>query len=212
MSRALIIEGGWDGHRPEELANRFERALAATDRYEVTVAKDLDCLDEPEKLAEYALIVPNWTAGELSREREKNLCQAVYRGVGLAGVHGAAGDAFRGALDYEWMVGGHFVGHPYVGPYTVTVAAPDHPLTRDLPECFVYESEQYYMMVDPGINVLLETEYDLGAGFVTMPVAWTKRWGAGRVFYSALGHVPDEFDAYPEVWRFTVRGLLWASL
>ena len=55
----------------------------------------------------------------------------------------------------------------------------DHPLTVDLPNRFAYTSEQYYMHIDPGVNVLLETEYDLGTGTVAMPVAWTKRWGSG---------------------------------
>ena len=28
-------------------------------------------------------------------------------------------DAFRGNVEYQWMVGGQFVGHPHVGKYTV---------------------------------------------------------------------------------------------
>jgi hypothetical protein len=44
-----------------------------------------------------------------------------------------------------------------------------------------------------------------------MPVVWTKTWGKGRVFYSALGHDPSEFDAYPEVFAMALRGLQWAA-
>jgi hypothetical protein len=49
--------------------------------------------------------------GQLSREQSAGLQQAVRAGTGLAGIHGGMGDAFRGNLEYEWMVGGHFVGH-----------------------------------------------------------------------------------------------------
>ncbi len=42
-----------------------------------------------------------------------------------------------------------------------------------------------------------------------MPVAWTKKWGEGRVFYSSLGHKPAEFDEFScEAWTLTTRGIL----
>ncbi|MER5427072.1 ThuA domain-containing protein [Streptosporangium roseum] len=45
---------------------------------------------------------------------------------------------------------------------------------------------------------------------VPMPVVWTRRWGAGRVFFSAIGH--DLADlTHPTVYALTLRGLLWAG-
>jgi type 1 glutamine amidotransferase len=43
-----------------------------------------------------------------------------------------------------------------------------------------------------------------------MPQVWTKMYGAGRVFYNALGHHVDVLEAeYPrELMR---RGFLWAA-
>ena len=43
-----------------------------------------------------------------------------------------------------------------------------------------------------------------------MPVVWKRRHGAGRVFYSALGHVSKEFEV-PEMRTLFERGMLWAS-
>jgi uncharacterized protein len=43
-----------------------------------------------------------------------------------------------------------------------------------------------------------------------MPVIWTRSLGAGRVFYSALGHQAQEFTDFPHVKDMTVKGLLWA--
>jgi type 1 glutamine amidotransferase len=44
-----------------------------------------------------------------------------------------------------------------------------------------------------------------------MPVAWTKYWGMGRVFYCSLGHHADVFDACPEAQLLMERGMLWAA-
>jgi uncharacterized protein len=121
------------------------------------------------------------------------------------------GDAFRGDLDYEWMVGGHFAGHPHVGEYTVRITDSTHPITAGLPAQFAYRSEQYYMLMDPGVHVLAETDYVYEDRTVRMPVAWTKPWGRGRVFYCSLGHDPAEFTTYPAALELTVRGLRWAA-
>ncbi len=208
--QALLLSGGWEGHHPKAITERYVASL--TERgYEMIVGDSLAVLDDAEALKHFSLIIPNWTMGELTGDQEKNLCNAVDAGAGLAGAHGGMGDAFRSSLTYNYMVGGHFVSHPYIGPYVVSVTQPDHPLTRNLPSRFVYDSEQYYLQVDPGINVLMTTDYDVHGQTVKMPVAWTKRWGRGRVFYCALGHEPSEYDEHPEVWEFIVEGCTWAS-
>ena len=43
-----------------------------------------------------------------------------------------------------------------------------------------------------------------------MPVAWTRRYGEGKVFYSSLGHNLADFQNTPQVADIIVRGLLWA--
>jgi len=43
-----------------------------------------------------------------------------------------------------------------------------------------------------------------------MPVVWKRRHGRGRVFYSSLGHVAQEF-AVPEMREILRRGMLWAA-
>jgi len=207
--QALILQGGWKGHYPEEVAERYKSSLEQKG-FEVTVTDTLSTLDDQESAARYHLIIPDWTMGDLSETQEQSICAAVAQGTGLAGAHGGMGDAFRKSLRYNYMVGGHFVGHPYVGPHVVTVTQPNHPLNRDLPTRFVYDSEQYYLQVDPAINVLLATDYDVDGRTVSMPVSWTKKWGQGRVFYCALGHKPEEYDEHPYVWDHIIDGCIWA--
>ncbi len=210
--RALIFHGGWEGHFPRLVAERLKAALERrAPGLRADLADALSCLDDAGALRGYRLIVPCWTMGTLSEAQSKNLLAAVRAGTGLGGLHGGMGDAFRGNLDYEWMVGGHFVGHPHVGDYAVRLTARTSPITDGLPPEIPYRSEQYYLLVDPGIEVLAEALYEYEGRRCVMPVAWTKAWGAGRVFYSALGHEPREFDAHPPAFELALRGLLWAA-
>ena len=207
---ALIIYGGWEGHEPLRMAEIFQSALEV-DGFKVEAADTLAALDDREKLQQLDLILPCWTMDKLSDKQKGNLLEAVSSGVGLGGFHGGMGDAFRGCTEYEWMVGGHFVGHPHVGEYTVCKTSTSHPITDGLPESFEYNSEQYYMLVDPGITVLADTVYTYEGRECTMPVVWIKHWGKGRVFYSALGHQAKEFSDCPHVMEMTLRGLEWAA-
>jgi type 1 glutamine amidotransferase len=210
MKKVLFICGGWAGHHPEKIVQLFAEDLRARG-LEPEIVTELDVLADLERLKTFALIFPCWTMGILTNEQERGLCAAVRGGVGLAGIHGGMGDAFRGRLDYEWMVGGHFVGHPHVGDYEVRVTDAADPITTGLPGTFSYQSEQYYLLVDPVVHVLADTLYRHEGREVLMPVAWTKNWGAGRVFYQALGHQPDEFTRFPAAYRLTIQGCLWAA-
>jgi type 1 glutamine amidotransferase len=208
--KALFLQGGWPGHQPEVIVSRFTAALQ---KHGATceVVTDLACLADLEWLRSFDVISPCWTMGQISSEQSAGLQEAVRLGTGLAGVHGGMGDAFRGNTGYEWMVGGHFVGHPHVGEYTVRVKEPSDPVMTGLPDEFVYRSEQYYMLVDPVARVLADADYFHEGAVCCMPVVWTKHWGRGRVFYSSLGHAPAEFDTFPAVFAMAVQGLIWAA-
>jgi uncharacterized protein len=210
MPSALILWGGWDGHTPKETAEVLAGELKANG-FRVQLENSLEPLADAKKLKRYSLIVPVWTMGELSSEQWAGLNEAVLSGVGLAGVHGGMGDAMRGHVEYQWMCGGQFVGHPHVGDYFVSLTSARSPITKGMKKRFKYNSEQYYMIVDPGIRVLADSVYRYEGQKVTMPIVWTKTWGKGRVFFSALGHVANEFEKYPEVRAMTTRGMLWAA-
>jgi type 1 glutamine amidotransferase len=210
MKKVLLVAGGWDGHQPHKFADIFAKALQPKG-LETSIESSLDVFGDEARLKEYDVIFPCWTMGTLTPEQSKAFQDVVRGGVAVAGIHGGMGDAFRGNLDYEWMVGGHFVGHPHVGPYTVRVRDFASPITKGLPAIFDYNSEQYYMMMDPGVHVLADTEYVYEGRSVNMPVAWIRKWGKGRVFYSALGHSPEEFEKYPASLELSVNGILWAA-
>lgn len=215
-TRALIVQGGWAGHQPQEVAEVLAEALKGRG-VEVTVSDTLDSLAGAAKLKALNLIVPIWTMGEITKEQFDPLNEAVQSGVGLGGCHGGMCDAFRKNTEYQFMTGGQFVGHPGGDgtKYRITIADREHFITQGSAD-FEVSSEQYYMHVDPANHVLATTQFPVAPGPhtpngpVTMPQLWTRRWGEGRVYYNALGHVADVVRK-PEILRLMVRGLLWAA-
>ena len=212
MKQALIVFGGWAGHQPKECAEIVARMLR-DDGMEVVMENTTEAFTDP-KLAEFSLIVPIVTMSTIEKEEIDNLSAAVQSGVGLAGFHGGMGDSFRNEVKFQFMVGGQWVAHPgNVIDYSVQITRPDDPVMEGLHD-FAYRSEQYYMHTDPNNEVLATTTFDgQHAGWIdghVMPVVWKRKHGAGRVFYSSLGHQAVEFDV-PEMATIVRRGMQWAA-
>jgi len=210
---ALFVWGGWSGHEPKLGVDLFAPFLESQG-YEVEISDTLDAFLDVEKLKHLDLIVPVWTMGKISKEQLDPVVQAVDSGVGIAGWHGCMCDSFRESTEWQFMTGGQWVAHPgNIMDYTVQITDPTDPVMAGIKD-FSMHSEQYYLHVDPGVQVLATTtfsgEHAAWTKGVVMPVAWKKMWGAGRVFYNALGHVRADFDV-PEARTMMERGLLWAS-
>ncbi len=212
--KAIMVWGGWEGHEPKQCVDIFAPILEE-EGFAVTISDTLDTYKDRDLMAEQDLVVPAWTMGQIEGEQEQGLLAAVDRGTGIAGWHGCMADSFRNNTTYQFMVGGQFVAHPDgIIDYTVNIAAPDDPIVAGLDD-FQMHSEQYYMHTDPGNEVLATTTLEgrQSASWVNgtvMPVVWKRAWGAGRVFYSSLGHVARDFDV-PEAREIQRRGMLWAS-
>lgn len=130
---ALVMWGGWDGHTPKATGELLAGQLKANG-FDVRVENSLKPLEDVAAVKQLDLIVPMWTMGEMSNEQWTGLHQAVHdAGVRIGGVRGGMGDAFRGRVEYQWLVGGQFLGHPYVGEYTVKLTPVESPITRGLP-------------------------------------------------------------------------------
>jgi type 1 glutamine amidotransferase len=213
MKKALIVWGGWSGHEPKQCADLFAPILQAKG-FAVEVADTLDVYLDQAKMAALSLIVPVWTMGTITREQQNGLLDAIRGGVGVAGWHGGMGDSFRNNTEYQFMVGGQWVSHPDgITDYVVNITNHTDPITAGIPD-FKMHSEQYYMHVDPGNEVLATTTFNTPkypwVNGTVMPVVWKRRWGAGRVFYSSLGHVAKDFET-PEALEIQVRGMLLAA-
>ncbi len=216
MKKALIVQGGWDGHEPAQVAEIFRRQLER-DGFEVEVADTLDAFLDLDKLLSLHLIVAEWTMGEITRDQVTPVLEAVAAGVGLAGCHGGMCDSFRTCVEWQFMTGGQWVAHPGGDgvAYRVAIRRGSSPIVEGI-EDFLVKSEQYYVHIDPAVEILATTSfpvvnwYHAANGRVDVPVVWTKRWGHGRVFYSSLGHHADVFDT-PQALEIMRRGFIWAA-
>ena len=216
MPKALIFQGGWDGHQPKLVSERFDRILTA-EGFDVTVSDTMDCLADLDELLTLDLMVACWTMGNIDGAHSRNVAKAVGAGVGIAGCHGGMCDSFRNDTEWQFITGGQWVSHPGGDgvEYTVNITAQSNPIVSGLDD-FQVKSEHYYLHIDPAIEVLATTRfpaisyYHISNKPVDMPVAWTKMWGNGRVFYTSLGHQDNVFDV-PNAQEIMRRGMLWAA-
>ena len=210
--KALIVWGGWDGHTPER-SGQIVGDMLRGHGFDVAIDGNTSAFADP-NLDAFDLIVPAITMSQIEKEELQNLLAAVRAGTGLAGFHGLMCDSFRNEPDYQFMAGGQWVAHPGdIIDYRVEIADTDDPIVAGIGD-FDYRSEQYYMHVDPSNEVLATTRFDgtyvEEIDGVVMPVVWKRRFGKGRVFYSSLGHVADEFEV-PQMRTIFERGALWAA-
>jgi type 1 glutamine amidotransferase len=211
--KALIVWGGWEGHQPKQTVDVFAPWLTQQG-FDVEISNSLDSYLDADKMKTLSLVVQAITMGQITPQQEKGLLDAVRGGVGLAGWHGGLSDAFRANPEYEFMVGGSWAAHPGgILDYEVNIRRRDDPVTRGLAD-FRMRSEQYYMLVDPGVEVLATTTFSdkplPAINGVVMPVVWRKLYGQGRVFNSTLGHAATDFNV-PEAREIMKRGMLWAA-
>ena len=187
-------------------------------RFSVTVSQN-PALLEAGTLVGYDVLM-FYTTGELpiSAQQKADLIAFVEGGKGFVGVHSAS-DTFYQWPAYGRMLGGYFDKHPWHEEVTVKVEDRDHPATRHLDERFVITDEIYQFKAwsRADVNVLLSLDtasVDLNKPDVhrtdkDFALAWTRRQGEGRVFYTALGHRPEVWRD-PRFQQLLVGGLLWS--
>lgn len=177
----------------------------------------------PEGLEDFdALVLVNTTGDWGLIEESKQALLAFVRdhGKGLVGVHGAL-DANYSWPGYAEMLGAQFGGHPLnsidkpVITFPLVNEAPDSPITRHWPKYFSQQNELYLPKAFSrrDVNVLLRIDQDristTAAGTSDIAVTWTKQFGAGRVFYSSIGHTRRSW-ADPEVRKMYLEAVRWA--
>jgi uncharacterized protein len=165
--------------------------------FDVTATQDISEFTT-ENLRRYAAVM-SYTTGELpmSEAQKAALIDFVRSGHGFVGVHSAT-DTLYAWPDYREIIGGYFDGHPWHQQVRIKVADPSSPLVSFLEPSFEITDEIYQIRSfdERGSHVLLrldETSVDLSKAGVHQrsygwPLAWTRAYGQGRVFYIALGH------------------------
>jgi uncharacterized protein len=214
--RALVVRGGWEGHRPVEATERFIPFLEEQG-FSVDVHESPEVYADRETLAATDLVLQCYTQGVATDEQVTGLSDAVRAGTGLAGWHGGIVDSYRASPDYLHMTGGQWAAHPggFVD-YEVEVVPErrDHPVVAGL-DRWKHHTEQYWCLTDGLNDVLATSRFEATPETpwrddLVVPAVWTRQWGSGRVFVNTIGHQLEDLDV-PEVRTLTERGLLWAA-
>ncbi|MFG3367233.1 ThuA domain-containing protein [Streptomyces sp. NPDC048156] len=191
------------------------RELGETHGFTVESSEDPAVFTDA-SLAGRSAVVFLSTSGEvLTQDGQAALRRWISDGGGFMGVHSAA------CTEYQWpyygeLLGARFAGHPAFQPGTVLVEDPSHPAMAHLPPRWDWNDEWYDFRSTPrrpGVRVLAtvdESGYEGGGMGSDHPLIWCKESGAGRSFYTALGHATDAYTA-PAFRRHLLGGLRWAA-
>jgi type 1 glutamine amidotransferase len=220
VTPAILVFSKTAGYRHDSIEDgvRLLRDIAGEKGWSMDHTEDAAAF-MTENLARYAAVVWLNTSGNILDEAQKAAFQAyIEGGGGYVGIH-AASDT-----EYEWpwyaeMIGAHFLGHPEIQPAAIDVERHNHPATEMLPPRWERTDEWYNFRRNPrqrdGIRVLMtldESTYSPGEGAMGRdhPIAWYRKMGDGRVFYTALGHTRGTY-VEPLFQAHIAGALAWAT-
>jgi len=198
------------GHPESGFPNKLKPDASDADKaaFAEAEAKWMDALKaelqklSPENLKHYDGVIFASTTGDLPIPDKQGFLDWIKAGHAFIGIH-AASDTFHGWPGYIDLLGGEFAHHgPQVSVDCINLD-PANPATAHLPKVWTLSQEEIYQFknYDP-TNVhdllILEKHPETGAAG-HFGVSWCKDYGAGRIFYTSIGHREDIWDGDPNL-------------
>ena len=206
--RILIYTHNGKGYVHENIAASVTALTKlCTDNRWAVESSDSPGVFTAENLKRFDCIIFSNTNNEgFDTEEQKEAFMAYTRaGGGFVGIHSASGSERK----WPWfaaMLGGRFVRHPELQPFTIKVIDKKHPATNMLGDTWSWEDECYYTNnLNPDIHVLLaadmttikddkKVEYPAQIFGDYFPLSWCHEFDGGRQFYTALGHKAEYYQ------------------
>jgi len=231
QGKHLLVIGEEKGYRHESVSHAMstiERLGRETGLWDITLRTDTEALTK-KKLEYNAKNLDNFdavlffTGGDLEMDAQQKadfLSFVHDDGRGFIGIHSAA-ITFVNWPEYGEMLGGYYDEHPW-GTFDapVIVEDPAFPGMQQWPKSFVLRDEIYQMRnySRDRLRVLMRldaSKLDLANKNVhrtdrDLAVTWAKMYGKGRVFYTTLGHVEENWDN-PEFQKMITLAIKWAT-
>ena len=230
-TRKLLVFSRTAGFRHESIATG-KLALAEmgekTEAFTAVISDDFENFEPGNIDAFDAILFLSTTQNAFEGAKDEKALQEslmsfVKGGKGFVGIH-AATDTFYQWPAYGEMINGYFDGHPWTADKKVHIFVEPGQESHPLAEMFEGQpmefEEEIYQLKDPydssKVSMLLRldpaksaevggvnrTDNDFG-------VAWARKWGDGRVFYSSLGH-NHHIYWNPKILRHYLAGIQWA--
>jgi type 1 glutamine amidotransferase len=156
----------------------------------------------PENLQNYDGIVFASTTGNLPVPDPQGLLDWIKAGHAFIGIH-AASDTFHDWPGFIDMLGGEFDRHgPQVSVECLN-QKPQHPANAHLGKTWTISQEEIYEFKNYDSkkveDLLIMDKHPQNHSAGHFPMTWCKDYGAGKVFYTSLGHREDIIDTDPNL-------------
>jgi type 1 glutamine amidotransferase len=226
----LLVIGEEKGYRHEAVSHAMatiERLGTECGLWETTLRTDTEVLTK--KKLEYNAKNLNdfdavlfYTGGDLEMDGQQKADFISFirdDGKGFIGVHSAA-ITFVDWPEYGDMIGGYYDEHPWLTfDAPIIVEDPGFPGMQQWPRSFVLRDEIYQMRNYSRSKVRVLMRLDVGKLDMKnknvhrtdgdFAVTWAKMYGKGRVYYTTLGHVEENWDK-PEFQQMITEAIAWA--
>jgi len=226
----LLILGEEKGYRHDAVSHAMatiERLGRDSGVYDAVIRTDTEILTKKKlefnakSLNDFDAIL-FFTSGnlEMTPDQKADFLSFIHDdGKGFVGVH-CATITFTDWPEYGQMIGGYFDEHPW-GTFDapILVEDPAFPGMSQFPRAFTLRDEIYqikdYSRDDRRVLMRLDpNKLDLANKNVRrtdrdFAVTWAKTYGKGRVYYSTLGHVTENWDN-PKIQQMYLEAIKWA--
>jgi type 1 glutamine amidotransferase len=227
--KQLLAIGEEKGYRHETVSHALatiERLGRESGLWDTFIRTDTEALTK-KKLEYNAKNLSNfdavlfYTGGTLEMDDEKkaSLLSFVHdEGRGFVGVHSAT-ITFTDWPEYGEMIGGYFDEHPW-GTFEapIVVEDPKFPGMSQWPSEFTLRDEIYQIKNFSRDKCRVLMRLDASKLELNNPkvhradkdfaVTWAKTYGKGRVYYSTLGHISENWDK-PEFQQMYTEAIKW---
>lgn len=148
------------------------------------------------------------TTGDLPLPDKAGFIAWIEAGHAFMGMH-SAGDTLHSDgkppfMGYVDMLQGEFIGHKAQVPAALVAGDAAHPANAGIGSKWDIQMEEMYRFKNHDrakVRELWFLQHDPNETAVAghFPVSWCRNAGAGRVFYTSLGHREDLWNADPEL-------------
>ena len=228
--KQLLVLGEEHGYRHEAVSHAMatiERLGRETGLWDTTIRTDTEVLTKKKleynakNLDDFSAVL-FFTGGDLemdSQQKADFLSFIHDDGKGFIGIHSAT-ITFAEWPEYGEMIGGYFDEHPW-GTFDapIVVEDPNFPGMQQWPRAFVLRDEIYQMKDYSRDKVRVLMRLDAGKLDLKnknvhrtdgdFAVAWAKIYGKGRVYYTTLGHVEENWDKQ-EFQKMVIEAIKWS--
>jgi len=194
------------GHKSEHhFSEKFAEIISQQffkDGINISYTTDPDDLNAG-NLSKYDGLMIYSNHDQITPAQEKALLDYVKSGKGFIPVH-CASFCFQNSPEYINMVGGQFKTHK-TGEFAATIVDKKHPVMKGVNAFTTWDETYVHDKIAKDIHVVTERV----EGDHHEPYTWVKKYGKGKVFYTAYGH-DERTWKNPDFLKLLENGVLWA--